>query len=93
MNAMSTFAVSGDIAGRMSHPLTFNLWLSVYVVLGIATVGPFAMLGMDALTERAVARGWLERAGVKGGSRVGVEDVKFMASFVVVTGQIGRAHV
>src|SRR3954451_12067138 len=76
--------------GRMKQPI-FELWLSACIVLGIAVIGPVMMLLMNALVERAVARGWLERASAAPDSRAGMEDLKFMASFVLVTGLLATS--
>jgi sterol desaturase/sphingolipid hydroxylase (fatty acid hydroxylase superfamily) len=69
----------------------FDLWLNLYIVAGIAVLGPLGMVLMDRMVERAVARGWLERASASPAGRVGREDLKFMASFVILTGLLGTA--
>jgi sterol desaturase/sphingolipid hydroxylase (fatty acid hydroxylase superfamily) len=69
--------------------MNFDVWLNLYIVSGIAIVGPLAMVAMDRLATRAVARGWLERAAAQPDHGVGLSDLKFMASFVVVTGVLG----
>jgi sterol desaturase/sphingolipid hydroxylase (fatty acid hydroxylase superfamily) len=70
----------------VNQPATFDLWLSLYFILGIAAVGPVMMLGMDRMVERAIARGWITRAFENPINKVGVSDLKFMAGFVLVTG-------
>jgi sterol desaturase/sphingolipid hydroxylase (fatty acid hydroxylase superfamily) len=69
----------------------FDVWLNVYIVLGIAVVGPLAMIAMDRLVVRAVARGWLERGSADPADDVGLDDLRFMASFVLVTGLLATA--
>jgi hypothetical protein len=36
-----------------------DVWLNLDIVTKIAVAGPLAMVAMDRLAERAVARGWL----------------------------------
>jgi sterol desaturase/sphingolipid hydroxylase (fatty acid hydroxylase superfamily) len=72
-------------------PPVFDLWISVYAIVGIAVVGPLAMMVMDRMVDRAVARSWLERASASPDDRVGLDDFKFMASFVLVTGLLATS--
>ena len=69
----------------------FDLSLNLYIVAGIAIFGPLAMLMMDRLAERAVSRGWLQRVSPMPGRGVDRDDLKFMASFVIMTGLLGTA--
>src|SRR5947207_2788971 len=75
----------------MNPPVFFDLSLSVYILLAIAATGPFAMWLLGATVERAVSRGWLERTSRDEVDRVGAKDLKFMASFVLVTGAMALA--
>lgn len=72
----------------MSSPPLFDVWLSLYVMTGIAVFGPFALMGMDRAVTLAVARGWLERAAEHPGAGVDWRDFRFMAAFVFVTGSM-----
>src|SRR4051812_13180303 len=69
----------------MNQPV-FELSLSLYIIAAIAVLGPVSMVAMDQLVSRAVARGWLERAVASPRPRVTLEDLWFMASFVILTG-------
>jgi sterol desaturase/sphingolipid hydroxylase (fatty acid hydroxylase superfamily) len=64
----------------------FHLRFSAYILLGIAVLGPASMLLMDLAVERAIKRGWLERTSRAPVDRLGLHDLKFMVSFVLVTG-------
>lgn len=75
----------------MTRPVFFDLWLNVYVVAAIAVLGPLGMMAMDRLVERAVARGWLQRATANPASRVSLQDLRFMATFVIVTGLLATS--
>jgi sterol desaturase/sphingolipid hydroxylase (fatty acid hydroxylase superfamily) len=75
----------------MGRPAFFELWLNLYIVGGIVVVGPLGMLALDRLSDRAVARGWLQRASASPVKRVGLQDLKFMASFIIVTGLLATA--
>jgi sterol desaturase/sphingolipid hydroxylase (fatty acid hydroxylase superfamily) len=68
----------------------FDVRLDLFVIGAIAVAGPAAMIGMDRLVDRAAARGWLERDGEARGT-IGLADVWFMASFVLVTGLLAIA--
>src|SRR4051812_33155815 len=70
----------------MNQPPFFQLRFSSYILLGIAAFGPVTMMLLDAWVEGAVSRGWLKRAFSGPVDRVGIKDLKFMASFVLVTG-------
>lgn len=70
----------------MSQPVYFDLWLDLYIIGGIAVVGPVMIVAMDRLVGGAVARGWLERRSANPVLRIGLDDFKFMASFILVTG-------
>src|SRR5262245_26423283 len=49
------------------------------------------MVAMDRLVERAVARGWLERATANPATKIGLDDYRFMASFIIVTGLLASS--
>lgn len=72
----------------MREPVFFQLQLSVYAAIGIALLGPLMMTMLDALVRRAIAHGWLERTSSGPVDRVGLNDLKFMAFFVLVTGAL-----
>jgi sterol desaturase/sphingolipid hydroxylase (fatty acid hydroxylase superfamily) len=75
----------------MTQP-TFDVSLNVYIIGAIAIAGPLGMLAMDRLVDRAVERGWLERPSGSPTNRVGTwQDLKFMASFVILTGLLATA--
>jgi sterol desaturase/sphingolipid hydroxylase (fatty acid hydroxylase superfamily) len=71
----------------MSDPIRF----STYVLLGITVFGPLTMLLLDACVQAAVSRGWLQRTASGTVARVGIQDLRFMASFVLVTGGLALA--
>jgi sterol desaturase/sphingolipid hydroxylase (fatty acid hydroxylase superfamily) len=75
----------------MNPPVLFHLRYSTYILLAIAVVGPTLMLLLDALVHRAVSCGWLKRTAAARGGRVGLRDLKFMVSFVLVTGALAIA--
>jgi sterol desaturase/sphingolipid hydroxylase (fatty acid hydroxylase superfamily) len=75
----------------MSQPAFFQFRISAYFVLTIALLGPVAMLAMDAMVARAVSRGWLRRASGEPVDRIGFDDMKFMFSFVLLTGSLAIA--
>jgi sterol desaturase/sphingolipid hydroxylase (fatty acid hydroxylase superfamily) len=78
----------GQQAGQ---PGFFHLGISAYFILAIAVLGPPLMLLMDALVDRAVSRGWLERAATDPVERAGLQDLKFMVTFVLLTGGLAIA--
>jgi sterol desaturase/sphingolipid hydroxylase (fatty acid hydroxylase superfamily) len=49
------------------------------------------MLSLDALVQRAASRGWLRRTADGPAHRAGIDDLKFMVSFVLVTGALALA--
>jgi sterol desaturase/sphingolipid hydroxylase (fatty acid hydroxylase superfamily) len=75
----------------MSPPDFFQLRFSAYTLLAISVSGPALMLLLDASVRRAVSRGWLEPASAAPAGEVGLDDLKFMASFVLVTGALAIA--
>jgi sterol desaturase/sphingolipid hydroxylase (fatty acid hydroxylase superfamily) len=75
----------------MDRPLVFDLRFSACVLLAIAVFGPLAMLLLDACVQGAVSRGWLKRAAGGTVERLGIQDLKFMATFVLVTGGLTLA--
>jgi len=64
----------------------FDVWLNIYIVAAIAVVGPIGMLAMDRLVARAVTGGWLERGAPLARDAGRLDDIKFMASFIIATG-------
>lgn len=70
----------------MKSPILFDLSLSVYVLLAVVATGPLAMWLLGVLVDKAVARGWLERTSSGDVASVSARDLKFMVSFVLVTG-------
>jgi sterol desaturase/sphingolipid hydroxylase (fatty acid hydroxylase superfamily) len=75
----------------MNEPAFFDLRLNLWIITGLAFVGPIGMIGFDALVERAIARGWLRRYATGPGAAISLKDYKFMAAFVVVTGIFATA--
>ena len=75
----------------MDNQPIFELSLSLYMIAAIAVLGPVSMVAMDHLVGRAVARGWLERAVKSPRPRVTLDDLRFMASFVILTGLLASA--
>jgi sterol desaturase/sphingolipid hydroxylase (fatty acid hydroxylase superfamily) len=73
------------------HDSIYELWLNLYIVAAIAVVGPIMMLLMDRLVEGAVASGRLERASAAPNNRTTLEDLRFMASFVLFTGLLATS--
>jgi sterol desaturase/sphingolipid hydroxylase (fatty acid hydroxylase superfamily) len=76
----------------MQQPALFDLSLNLYIVGAIAVMGPLGMLAMDRAVDGAVARGWVARVSQQPAHRVGaLQDLKFMASFVILTGVLASA--
>jgi sterol desaturase/sphingolipid hydroxylase (fatty acid hydroxylase superfamily) len=74
----------------MAEPALFDVRLDLFVIGGIAVVGPAAMIGIDRLVDRAAIRGWLVRDSAARGT-IGLADLWFMASFVLLTGLLAIA--
>jgi sterol desaturase/sphingolipid hydroxylase (fatty acid hydroxylase superfamily) len=75
----------------MSPSIQFHLSMSTYIMIGIAVFGPVLMTVLDAAVARGVARGWIQRSSTGPVDGVGLYDLKFMASFVLVTGVMALA--